>query len=72
MHSVPRHHLSPSGRAVIDAESMRIKQELAARRAERESHLHTAHGPEGMDQLRSPLLAVAEVDPRAEQTTSRA
>lgn len=36
MNSVPPFHLSPTGRAVIDAESARIRQELAARRVERE------------------------------------
>jgi len=72
MHLVPRHHLSPSGRAVIEAESVRVKQELAARRAEREANLHTAHGLEEKEQLTLPLLVAAEVNPQAEHTTPRA
>ena len=72
MHSVPRHHLSLSGRAVIDAESMRIKQELATRRAERESRLHTSYGLDDMDPLALPSLAASQADPRAEHSTSRA
>ena len=66
MRSVPLHHLSPSGRAVIDAESVRVKQELAARRAERNSRPPPAHGLDDMDQLALPVLAATEGDSRAE------
>ena len=57
---------------MIDAESMRIKQELATRRAERESRLHTSYGLDDMDPLALPSLAASQADPRAEHSTSRA
>ena len=72
MRSVPLHHLSPSGRAVIDAESVRVKQDLATRRAERHSRLHAAPGLDDMNQLTLPFLAAAEVDSRAEHIAPRA
>lgn len=72
MISVPVYHLSPTGRAAIDAESARIRHELAARRAERESRLQPRQGLDGMEASASPFRAAAEaVAPQAEDATLR-
>jgi len=60
MSSVPVYHLSPTGRAAIDAESARIRQELAARRAERESRLQPQLGFDGMAASTARIRAAAE------------
>ena len=72
MSSVPVYHLSPTGRAAIDAESARIRQELAARRAERESRLQPRQGLDGIEASTANFLAVAEaVPPQAEDSPDR-
>jgi hypothetical protein len=58
MNSVPVYHLSPTGRAAIDVESARIRQELAARRAARDSR--PQHGLDETAQTTSPLMATNE------------
>jgi hypothetical protein len=55
MSSIPLFHLSPEGRAAIEAESARIKRELAARRAERESRLQALPMHENRDRLPLPF-----------------
>jgi hypothetical protein len=59
MSPIPLYHLSPIGRAVIDVESARIKQELAARRSERESRQQPLQVHDDMDQSTLPLTAAA-------------
>jgi hypothetical protein len=58
MNSVPLYHLSPTGRAAIDMESARIRQELSARRAARDSRAQ--RGLDETVQPTSPLMATAE------------
>lgn len=60
MIQVPLYHLSPVGRAAIDVESARIRQALAARRAERQSRPQALHGPEGVERSTAPARAGAE------------
>jgi hypothetical protein len=67
MNSIPLYHLSPTGRAAIDAESARIRLELAARRAERESRLRPMHLLDDMDQTTLPrMVTPARVGPAVE------
>ena len=72
MHSIPLYHLSTTGRAAIDAESARIKQELANRRAERESRLQPTHGGHAVHSSALPSLSASDaVDPQAAQDADR-
>jgi hypothetical protein len=72
MHTVPLYHLSPTGRAAIDAESARIRQELAARRAEREARPQPQQGPDGTTRSAWPGLTAGEaVDPPVQDASVR-
>jgi hypothetical protein len=72
MSPVPLYHLSTVGRAAIDLESARIKQELATRRVARESRLDSRYGIDDMGQVTMSLDAAAEAaDPRDEDVADR-
>jgi len=61
VNSIPLYHISPLGRAAIDAESERIRRELADRRAERESRQQHPQGRANTGRSASPFEAAGEV-----------